>query len=377
MAKKVDLRQPQPSQPEDIPFALPEVNLPGVRGQLPLSPGVVGRPPTAVTPEMRENANAFMAQDIPGHTPPPRAKIPEAVPFDQLTPEHQAATLDALRTAGSTPRPERVKPTPQPAVRSSFQPSDPSIAAAHAMAMQQVQEQEVQERARARQAEQTPPPPRPRVNLSSAAPPPPPPPDPPETVIGDNDEGREPQQPQAGLYGDKHLCVHCGWPSDKHDPIMPTRADKQNFVAAVLGGQRFTKVYDLLGGKVRVVFRSHTAKETSLMVRQLVHDWKEGKISSQQLGIIANAEYGMALALHSVETHLGPFAVPMLDEFEADEPRGGGTVIPAAAEWVRDHVIKTEPMRQILADAYKHFLDTLAKLQAQAETPDFWQATEA
>jgi len=62
------------------------------------------------------------------------------------------------------------------------------------------------------------------------------------------------------------ICPRCG--ADVTAAVqLPTRIDIQNYVQAVLGGQRFYKAYQLFGGKLDIVFRSLLPAEEDAMLK--------------------------------------------------------------------------------------------------------------
>jgi hypothetical protein len=171
-------------------------------------------------------------------------------------------------------------------------------------------------------------------------------------------------------------CSHCGWPVDDRDKTDPTETDKNVFVAATLGQQRFVKTYQLLGGKFTVTFRSLTTNESDLVIKQLVKDWNDAKISGPSQSVAEALRYQMNLALAQIESETGLTTLPTLDEYTFDEPEKGATILVEFNTNLQNTVLKNEPTRRIIAKAYGHFIDTLSKLEAMAETPDFYQASE-
>lgn len=170
------------------------------------------------------------------------------------------------------------------------------------------------------------------------------------------------------------ICDHCGWPVSRKDIPEPSKFDKQLFVAAVLGQIRFSKEYVLLNNQLHVTFRTLTPDENDLIIKQLVQDWNDGKISGPVHSVAEATKYQLALSLEAIETTAGIVKLPLLDEYDYDKPEIG-TILPLIKEYVTATAIKTEPTRRILSKAHGNFVDTVNKLEAMAETPDFWQAT--
>jgi hypothetical protein len=169
-------------------------------------------------------------------------------------------------------------------------------------------------------------------------------------------------------------CVHCGWPVGTSEPTEPTPKDKQVFVAALLGQKRFTKEYPLLGGQLRVTFRTLTVEENDLVIKQLMKDWNDGKISGPAHSVVEATKYQLALALGAIETNVGQSTIPALEDYDFDTPKEG-TILPDVVAYVQKMAMPSEPIRRIVSKAYGHFIDTVTKLEAMAEHSDFWQAT--
>lgn len=173
------------------------------------------------------------------------------------------------------------------------------------------------------------------------------------------------------------VCRHCGWPVEDHSGTDPTSADKQVFVASILGQKRFVKTYSLMGGAYTLVFRSLTTSESDLVIKQLVKDWNDGKISGQAQSFAEAVRYQMYLGLEAVQTAQGIINLPGLDQYTFDTPEKDATVLPDFISHLQDTVLVNEPLRRIANKAFGHFVHTLSKLEAMAETADFWSASEA
>jgi hypothetical protein len=171
------------------------------------------------------------------------------------------------------------------------------------------------------------------------------------------------------------MCEHCGWPVGKCDLTDPTPMDKQQFVASILGQKRFYKIYELLGGKIRVMFRTLTTDEMDTVVKQLVNDWNDAKISGPAHSVAEALKYQMALGLQSITTHVGLKDIPVMTDFDYD-PTAKETPLPDIQAYVQENALLNESMRRIVSKAYGHFLDTVSKLESMAENADFWSAIE-
>lgn len=168
-------------------------------------------------------------------------------------------------------------------------------------------------------------------------------------------------------------CNHCGWNSDIVDNIKPTSIDKQNFVATILSQKRFTKEYSLLGDKVKVIFRTLTVNENDAVLKQLMKDWNDGKISGPAHSIAEATKYQMVLSLFSIDTAVGAITLPEFNDYDQLMGEGEVTIVPSVVSYIYDKALPTESVRRIVGKAYGSFMDTVSKLEVMAETPDFWQ----
>lgn len=345
--KKVNLRHafrdagagkdPIPNAPTPKPI---EVSAPGIEGTLPFSAGVIN--PTSKTPK-GVMAEGEMVANAPLVTPEAELRKvikPKApVNIDDLPEAQFQETMAGIQSVMNAN------------VDTEFIPRGPGIAEARAKAIKAAAETKARLQ----------PKPQPKPQAPPATPEPAP--------AKEEEVKNEPIQPATRM-----ICAHCGWPIDSMDNCAPTRSDKQIFVAAVLGQKRFIKEYDLLGGQMRISFRSLTVAENDLVIKQMIQDWNDGKISGPAHSVAEATKYQLALALNYVETHSGPLVLHVLDEYDYDEPEKG-TILPDIVEYVYSTAIPNEPIRRIVAKAYSHFVETVSKLEAMAETADFWKAT--
>jgi len=171
-------------------------------------------------------------------------------------------------------------------------------------------------------------------------------------------------------------CPRCKWPVNQVDNVEPSREDKLAFVAAILAQARFTKTYNLFGERAYITFRTLAAEETDLVIKQLVCDWSKSKLSGPAHSMQQALFYHMALALAEVSTSGGPVRLEEMSEYTGEPPEGE-TILPGIVEYVTKVAMPTEPIRKVVAMAYAQFQALTTKLEAMAETPDFWQATGA
>ncbi len=372
--KKVNLRF-KPKGTEGLPVQPIEIDQPGIRGTLPFMPGAALTHDSNVPEQVRQAGRQIVEApvEIPDDVRRQNAQMlagqRKVVSLDELPPERQTEVLSAIKQAAALPPPplpqQQMSPPPK------FIPSGPGIGQAKAMAervaaqqeekMRQRQEEQVQQQQQSQQ----------RANPRMAQPPQPPQPVQQEYQQEEPQQQYDPPQPAVQPVN----CIHCGWPVDKMDMCNPDQLDKQVFVAAVLGQKRFSKEYGLLGNQLKVVFRSLTVEENDLVVKQLMYDWNNGKITGPAHSVVEATKYQLALALESIEKSVGVITLPTFDQYDDEPPPEGQTILPKIVEYVNANALQNEPTRRIIAKAYGHFIDTQAKLEAMAEQSDFWLAT--
>lgn len=401
--QKVNLRF-KPKGTEGLPVQPLEVNQPTFRGTLPFSVGgAMAAPGSAPIPdsirqeqravvesqadipeEVRRRAEQLMAAqqkvinmaDLPpekqeeilaaiGHAarmqPPPPMTTPQPTyQQPQQMPQQQRQVMQQPMQPQMAPVPQQMPPQqPQqqqqaPPQQPRFIPRDGSIGMAKMLADKVVAQQEARDRQQALAPQQAPQQ-TPQAQPAQAEPEP------------------EPVAPLQDLRPTN--CMHCGWPVDSLDMCSPDTLDKQVFVASVLGQKRFSKEFQIFDGKMRITFRSLTVEENDLVVKQLMKDWNDGKITGPAHSIAEATKYQLALGLESVSTSVGQVTLPEYSDYDDDDPKEGNTILPKIVEYVTEHAMPNEPTRRIIAKAYGHFVTTQSKLEAMAEQPDFWKAT--
>ncbi len=326
--RRVKLRQPlKPGQnpnpgPKPQEIKANEVNLPGLKGTLPFSSTTttIGAHPEVVK-AFKEEEEKYQKE---------AEKVPQGQKFVPPTP----VNIDALSDEKFEDIKSAIKDYQEMKPKKPFVPRDPSIGEAMSLA----------EKASKSTEKVSTPPKAPSVEAS-----------PPEAIT----------------------CTHCGFPTDRRDNTNPDTVDKQVFVAQILGQKRFVKEYSLFGNQFRVVFRSLTTKESDLVIKQLVKDWNDGKITGPASSLAEATKYQMILALESLDSVQGLINLQTLDEYDYEEKdiEVGATVLPLVVEHIYSTYLTQETLRRAIYKAYGHFLDTVSKLEVMAEHDSFWQAT--
>jgi hypothetical protein len=172
------------------------------------------------------------------------------------------------------------------------------------------------------------------------------------------------------------FCQRCGWDVRNKFDVEITEADKQNFVAATLGGARFRKVFPLFGGKMLVTFKTMLAKENDLVHRQLVIDQQDGSIATEPEWFLRLFEYRLACSLDRITDANGkPVSiVPELGELPFTPPpdKPLQTPINNLLDYVNTKVIAHEVTRRLVGTHLRHFQRLVEGLEAIADDPSFW-----
>lgn len=167
------------------------------------------------------------------------------------------------------------------------------------------------------------------------------------------------------------FCPRCGWDMRQRFEIVPTDLDKEDFLAAALGGTKFKRDYPMFGGKMVVMFNTILADENKMIHRQLVLDQESKRIVTEAEWFVQMLEYRMALSLVAIVDANGkPTAViPALGELPA---AGGESPLVALTNYVNTKVLAHEVTRRLVGQHLRQFQRLVEALEAMALEPSFW-----
>lgn len=167
------------------------------------------------------------------------------------------------------------------------------------------------------------------------------------------------------------FCPRCGWDMRQRFEIVPTDLDKEDFLAAALGGTKFKRDYPMFGGKMVVMFNTILADENKMIHRQLVLDQESKRIVTEAEWFVQMLEYRMALSLVAIVDANGkPTAViPALGELPA---AGGESPLIALTNYVNTKVLAHEVTRRLVGQHLRQFQRLVEALEAMALEPSFW-----
>lgn len=176
------------------------------------------------------------------------------------------------------------------------------------------------------------------------------------------------------------VCPHCGWDTRKEDLVEISEDDKTNFVQSILGAIRFKKVYTVFDGKLKIVFRALTSAESDAAYKQLILD-AQNDVQSKIIGDSSFywrtlMAYRSIMAVERIESDENIIEIPPVLEIEVDEDsyKQPNTKIAALFDNLVEQIMPTEVMRGIISHLYTEFQSLCEKLQAMAESKDFWKA---
>lgn len=176
------------------------------------------------------------------------------------------------------------------------------------------------------------------------------------------------------------FCPRCGWDMQNKFDVDITDEDKVDFLATLLGGSRFSRNYELAGGKMIVRLRSMLADENFLVQRQLLLDQNAGEILTEAEWFIRMGDYRMACSLESITDSNGKIIVanPALQDLQftppADKPTQ--TALVLALQQVNGKALAHEVTRRLVLVHLRKFQRLVEALEAMALDPSFWNGIE-
>lgn len=171
------------------------------------------------------------------------------------------------------------------------------------------------------------------------------------------------------------LCPNCGFKHDV-DVLEVSDSDKSGFLAMLIGGARFKKVYPLLGGKLTIVFRSLTREELELSLQQASYDDRDGLFATQYEYFRTHRNYEMVLALDRIEAGDSLDVFPAPADVKWDAPLAGQpsqTVLSVYYPHVVETHFKSASILRMVSLLYERFTGLIRRLEANMQNPDFWK----
>jgi hypothetical protein len=171
-------------------------------------------------------------------------------------------------------------------------------------------------------------------------------------------------------------CPRCDWDLKLRDTVEVSTEDKQNFLAAVLGGTHFAKAYPLLGGNMEVTLRTLSMPEIDLCYRQCYFEQRRGELTTTAAIFEQMLRYQTLLKLQRVVSDSRVFTFPSsVDDWQVDAPGPDNTVLPAILREVTAGFLKSESIYRVISNIVMQFNRLVMKLEANVSNADFWKAT--
>lgn len=184
--------------------------------------------------------------------------------------------------------------------------------------------------------------------------------------------------PGAGAIAPKTHCQHCGWDQSREDPGPTEEIDKLSFLQAVLGQIPFKKSYDLLNGRLQIVFRTLQSEESDMTFTQIAWDTGRGEILDEGQYFRTMNDYRMVLSLSEFRSMDGKtFHLPgSIEEWQTEKVPLKATKLVHIVPWMYDNVLKSESVRRAVASCFFRFQRMVEHMEAHFDDPNFWPAIE-
>ena len=184
-------------------------------------------------------------------------------------------------------------------------------------------------------------------------------------------------EPEATKEKAPLTCPHCQ--KDLQAPVIkPAYEDTFTYIQALLGEQEFKKVYVLIGGKVRITFRTPTSSQNEQIADQVQLDVQDGKCFTPNDVLYREFLYRLVFGLYTITLqgqthHIASQVDQAVKEWDSVEP-----MLPALLEGFRNlDVIKNEIMWRLLLGVWRKFNDLVVALaNGVADDPNFSEAIE-
>jgi hypothetical protein len=205
----------------------------------------------------------------------------------------------------------------------------------------------------------------------------------PVVVVQSDDDAQVEEAPPPPPEGDVAgpmvvlpFCPRCGWNMQQKFDVDVSDQDKEDFLVTLLGGGRFTRDYELAGGRMVVRLRSLLADENFLIQRQLLLDQNAGEIFSEAEWFLRLSEYRLACSLAAIldsngkPTMLNPALADVKFTAPADQPNQ--TALPTARQFINTKALAHEVTRRLISTHLRRFQRLVEALEAMALEPSFW-----
>jgi hypothetical protein len=180
-------------------------------------------------------------------------------------------------------------------------------------------------------------------------------------------------------------CPHCLWDLMMKDVPEPSHKDKLRFLQTVLGLKPYTQVVVLLGGSLKITFRTLTTAEADTVFMQAYTDRDANEFMSEMDFWERVNRYRLYLQLLHIErAEMAPISMP--DGFDKatnpnataywEVPENADKPLKLIEQHMLTNVLPTETLARIVQTELNRFNQTVSKMEALVDNSDFWKATE-
>jgi hypothetical protein len=198
----------------------------------------------------------------------------------------------------------------------------------------------------------------------------------------DQNQKTEPQPETPQTSAETKACPNCGWDVHNDGVEEVSETDKGAFLAALLGGKPFTKIFELFGGGVQITVRELMPQEVdAIYMRASVELEDEGPMSDPiERRIVFNEivnRYRLILQIVDIRTSESIKTLPQsLEEWtpEAQSDKERSSMLPEIAKQVHKEVIPTESLVRVVANCVVRFNKIANRLEVNASNENFYKA---
>lgn len=195
--------------------------------------------------------------------------------------------------------------------------------------------------------------------------------------LDEDDEPTAPASSPTGAVGPPLICQRCG--HQHSNPVKePDQGDVMAYAMAILGGQSFRKSYDLLGGKVSVVFKQPDTNLADMALTQVARE-KRHELLGEGESLRKLMIYRMLMSLESVTVGNESYQLGQdITAFMSEPCKNGdqNSIAELERRIISQPPFQNESIWRMCRMVYERFDELLGILDTRAEEPGFWSAIE-
>ena len=177
-------------------------------------------------------------------------------------------------------------------------------------------------------------------------------------------------QGEGGLAGSSSpfvpsFCPHCNWELSQQDIPDPDEDTKIWYLQAILGNVPFEKTYSLMGNMVELTFRELTMSQNDWIFNQAGQEMKANQDSTVDQFLEVVRRYRLCLQLKSVKVGETFFEIPG----DGEKPR-----LKELFDLLIKEVLNSASLVNLASRKADEFNRLISKLEAAADRENFWPA---